>query len=113
MNLEVAWPDGHKVKVEVIVEPPLGYMGAGGAGGRALDDADAGVILVNRTHDFDYNVLYDDTTLRAALRRWTLTATGDSVVRAQVVSTRLPKLLELLHVNPPIPDPIQVALSDG
>jgi hypothetical protein len=48
--------------------------------------------------------------LEKTLRGWTLQAAPDSRVAAQIVSTRLERLLELLEVKPPVPDPIEVKL---
>jgi hypothetical protein len=110
LKLKVIWPGGnHDIEVAVLIVPPLAHMT------RAGEDLAAAmaeeVTVPTRRHDFDEDVLFDDDSFYKALRAWTVTAKPESPVLAQVVETRLPKLLERAKVEPPVPDqPIEVRL---
>jgi hypothetical protein len=110
LKLKVIWPGGnHDIEVTVLIVPPLAHMTR--AGEELAAAATEDVALPARRHDFDQDVLFDDDSFYAALRAWTVTAKPDSPVLAQVVETRLPKLLERAKVEPPVPaQPIEVRL---
>ena len=109
LTLKVVWPGGtHIVMVDVLVEPPLAHMTQAG---KDLDlSTIAGGVLPQRRHDFDEDVLYNDASFARYLRDWTINAQPGSPVLAQIVSTRVPRLLERARVVPPIQGPIEIRL---
>jgi len=97
-RIEVQWPGGRNVLLNVVIEPALTSLGVDR--GRSLGEA---ADAVATRHDFDRDVLRDDPPFIDALRRWTVSAKEGEVVQAQCVAPRLPDLLLRLKVTPPIP----------
>jgi hypothetical protein len=102
LHLQVAWPSGRQVSVDVLVLPEFNPS-------RAFD---RGVAKAGPSEEIGPDDLESLPALHEFLTRVTRSADAGEVRRVSCQRTREEQLLELLGVEGPPPDPIAISLPD-